>query len=76
MDPIDRAQMRDAEINAEALERRAAERAAELARAPALDCSRCGAPIGAERREAVPNARECITCARRLERSAMSRGRR
>lgn len=76
MDPIDRAQMRDAEINAEALEKRTAERAAELARTPTLDCSRCGLPISAERRAAVPNAGECITCARRLERHAAGRGRR
>ncbi len=28
-------------------------------------CERCGAPIGAERLEARPTARTCISCARR-----------
>ena len=66
MDVFDRAQQQDE------YER---ERCIRAARAKALSggrsltrCERCAQPIAKERQKAVPGVRQCIDCARALER--------
>jgi len=49
-------------------QRRVSATRAALAAPGTPDCQECGDPIGAKRRKAMPSARTCIDCQRKMER--------
>lgn len=73
MDPIDRAQARDLERTADALDAHRLAREAERQRPRVSHCRDCGEAISQGRLKALPRAQQCIFCAEQRE-HAMRRG--
>lgn len=72
-DDIDRAQAREAELLADALQGQARRARRGLGAVSAQYCAACGEPIAEARRRAVPGVQRCLCCQAHYEKTKGAR---